>query len=104
MSAPPRDVHGFLLDRESWNEKVACTLAAEENLTLTPAHWEILYLLRDYHARHAHVPAMRALVSLVRRQLGPEKGSSIYLLQLFPGSPARIAARIAGLPKPEHCL
>lgn len=104
MSLPARDVHGFLLDRKQWNEDVACRLATEEGVTLTPAHWEILHLLREYHAAHEHIPAMRALVSLVRRQLGPDKGNSPYLLQLFPGSPVRVAARIAGLPKPEHCL
>jgi tRNA 2-thiouridine synthesizing protein E len=43
-------------------------------------------------------------VSLVRRELGEEKGRSVYLLTLFPGSPAKLAARIAGLPRPEHCL
>ena len=48
--------------------------------------------------------AMRALVSLARRTLGPGKGRSVYLLGLFPGSPARVAAKIAGLPRPEHCL
>ncbi len=104
MSLPARDAHGFLLDRADWNEDVARVLAAEEGLTLGAAHWEILYLLREYHAAHEHAPAMRALVGLVRRRLGSDKGNSVYLLSLFPGSPARIAARIAGLPKPEHCL
>lgn len=104
MSLPARDPDGFLLDRAAWSEDVARALAAEEGISLERAHWEVLELLREYHATHAHVPAMRALASLVRRHLGPEKGSSIYLMGLFPGSPARIAARIAGLPKPEHCL
>jgi tRNA 2-thiouridine synthesizing protein E len=49
-------------------------------------------MLRAYYARHAHSPAMRALVSLTRRELGPDKGRSIYLLQLS-GSPARLPAR-----------
>lgn len=104
MSLPALDAHGFLRDREDWNEDVAREFAAEEGVTLTAAHWEILYLLREYHTTHEHTPAMRALVGLVHRRLGHDKGSSLYLLQLFPGSPARIATRIAGLPKPEHCL
>lgn len=104
MPLPARDPDGFLLDHTAWNEDVARAFAAEEGISLEQAHWEVLALLREYHATHAHVPAMRALVSLVRRRLGTEKGNSMYLLNLFPGSPARIAARIAGLPKPEHCL
>ncbi|MGB1139001.1 MAG: TusE/DsrC/DsvC family sulfur relay protein, partial [Luminiphilus sp.] len=27
-----------------------------------------------------------------------------YLMGLFPGSPARVGSRIAGLPKPKNCL
>ena len=47
---------------------------------------------------------MRALVKYVRLKLGPDKGRSIYLLKLFPGSPAKIGSKIAGLPKPANCL
>jgi tRNA 2-thiouridine synthesizing protein E len=103
-SAPARDENGFLQDPASWSIEVARLLAAEESIVLGEEHLEVLRVLRDYHARHAHVPAMRALVNIVRRELGAEKGRSVYLLRLFPGSPARVAAKLAGLPKPEHCL
>jgi tRNA 2-thiouridine synthesizing protein E len=99
-----RDADGCLIDTAQWNAEIAQLLAREENITLDDAHWEILGTLRAYYVAHEHAPAMRALVSLVRRELGPEKGTSLYLLKLFPGSPARIASKIAGLPKPEHCL
>jgi len=99
-----RDENGFLRDSTCWSPDLARMLAAEESIVLLEAHLEVLQVLRAYHARHAHVPAMRALVTVVRRELGPEKGRSIYLLKLFPGSPARVAAKLAGLPKPEHCL
>jgi tRNA 2-thiouridine synthesizing protein E len=49
-------------------------------------------------------PAMRPLVKAVGRDLGPDKGRSMHLMRLFPGSPAKRAARLAGLPKPTHCL
>jgi tRNA 2-thiouridine synthesizing protein E len=101
---PPRDADGFLLDWQHWSEDCAARLAREDGILLSAAHLEILHLLRSYYARHDHAPAMRALVSLVRRELGPDKGRSIYLLKLFPDSAARRAARLAGLPKPPHCL
>jgi tRNA 2-thiouridine synthesizing protein E len=101
---PSLDADGFLLDWREWDEACAAWLALEESIGLTEEHLEILHLLRRYYSRHEHAPAMRALVSLVRRELGAEKGRSIYLLGLFPGSPARSAARLAGLPKPPHCL
>ena len=47
---------------------------------------------------------MRPLVKAVAQALGPEKGRSVYLLRLFPDSPAKVAARLAGLPKPANCL
>jgi tRNA 2-thiouridine synthesizing protein E len=49
-------------------------------------------------------PAMRALVKYTEKKLGPEKGRSIYLLNLFPPSPAKVASKIAGLPRPTNCL
>ena len=47
---------------------------------------------------------MRPLVKYCRLNLGADKGSSIYLMSLFPGSPAKLGSKIAGLPKPENCL
>lgn len=101
---PARDADGFLLDPAAWSVDCAARLAREDGVELDAPHLEILSLLRAYYARHHHAPAMRALVSAVRRELGPEKGRSVYLLSLFPGSPAKLAARWAGLPRPEHCL
>lgn len=98
------DADGFLADFNAWNESIAAAFAEAEGIELDAAHWEILHLLRDFYRQYEQSPAMRPLVKYVGQQLGKEKGSSIYLLQLFPGSPARIASRIAGLPRPENCL
>ena len=38
---------------------------------------------------------MRPLCKVVSASLGTDKGRSIYLNQLFPGSPAKIAAKLA---------
>ena len=48
--------------------------------------------------------SMRPLVKLVTARLGAAKGNSIYLLSLFPGNPAKLAAKFAGLPRPTNCL
>lgn len=98
------DDEGFLKQLDHWSPEVASTIAARENILLTDAHWEIIRLLRDYYQHYEASPAMRPLVSYVRQQLGSEKGKSIYLLTLFPGSPAKIGSKIAGLPKPDNCL
>lgn len=98
------DKEGFLLDAATWTPELACELAATEAIELTAAHWEILTVLRQFYLEHETAPAMRILVKVVRHALGEEKGNSIYLMQLFPGSPAKLASKLAGLPKPSNCL
>jgi tRNA 2-thiouridine synthesizing protein E len=101
---PPLTDQGFLQNAGDWDRDVAEALAAEEGITLSSAHWEVLELLRDYYDSYDSSPAMRALVKYCKQRLGDEKGRSIYLLKLFPGSPAKIGSKIAGLPKPANCL
>lgn len=98
------DDKGFLADWEAWTPAIAEQFAALEGIQLTPAHWEILTLLRAFYATYDDSPANRPLVKFVKTRLGPDKGNSIYLMRLFPGSPARVGSRIAGLPKPKNCL
>ncbi|MFG6666589.1 TusE/DsrC/DsvC family sulfur relay protein [Halomonas sp. HNIBRBA4712] len=98
------DPEGYLVNQNDWNSDVATSLAAEEGIKLEAAHWEIIEVVRDFYARFEMAPAMRPLVKATRQALGEEKGSSIYLMSLFPESPARRVARLAGLPKPTNCL
>lgn len=98
------DKDGYLVNLNDWDREAANALAAQENITLTPAHWEIVATLQEFYREFELSPAMRALVKYTEKKLGPEKGKSIYLLQLFPPSPARIASKIAGLPRPTNCL
>lgn len=99
-----RDAEGFLCNMEDWNIQAADIIANEEGITLTDAHREIIHALRDFYAKFGLSPAMRPFTKYLKDKLGKEKSTSIYLLQLFPGSPAKIAAKIAGLPKPDNCL
>ena len=98
------DTNGFLADRALWTPAVAEALAELESVTLTDAHWEIITLIQQFFEEFDASPANRALVKYAKIKLGPEKGNSIYLMSLFPGSPTRLASRIAGLPKPKNCL
>lgn len=98
------DNDGYLAHLDDWSTEVATHLARQESIELSAAHWEVIYLLRQFYATYDISPAMRPLVKYTQQQLGPEKGKSIYLLRLFPGSPAKVAAKIAGLPRPTNCL
>lgn len=100
----PTDSEGYLADLADWDPVVAEKIAANEGITLTPAHWEIINLIRQFYAEFDLSPAMRPLVKYSATHLGTEKGKSLYLLSLFPGSPPKLAAKIAGLPRPANCL
>ncbi|MGJ7456952.1 TusE/DsrC/DsvC family sulfur relay protein [Halomonas sp. MA07-2] len=100
----PLDAEGYLINLGDWSPDVARMMAAEEGIELSDEHWEVIRVLRDFYARFEQAPAMRPLVKAVTKALGEEKGRSIHLMHLFPGSPAKRGARIAGLPKPTHCL
>jgi TusE/DsrC/DsvC family sulfur relay protein len=98
------DDEGYLLHLNDWSEAFASYLAHEENIELTDAHWEIIQVVRDFYHTYELSPAMRPLVKAVKTALGEGKGKSIYLMKLFPESPAKQSAKLAGLPKPTNCL
>ncbi|MFN2287140.1 MAG: TusE/DsrC/DsvC family sulfur relay protein [Chromatocurvus sp.] len=98
------DAEGFLRDLDTWSPERAVDIAAREQISLTPAHWEIIELVRRYYRRYDSSPSMRPLVKCCASELGADKGKSLYLLSLFPGSPAKLVSKIAGLPKPPNCL
>ena len=98
------DKDGFLLDLQDWSREVAQALAEREGLSLTPEHWEVLELLRQFYQAFELSPATRPLIKYTALKLGPEKGNSLHLNRLFNGTPAKLAAKLAGLPKPTNCI
>ena len=102
---PERNNEGFLEDARDWTEDVAATIAAEDGMELTEKHWEIIEFLRSFYKEHEiSPPSNRLFVKAVKEALGEDRGNSIYLMQLCPGTPAKTACRIAGLPRPTNCL
>lgn len=100
----PLDKEGYLLQLSDWSETVAEALATKEGLSLTENHWEIINALRNFYSSFEHAPNNRILVKYIKEKLGSDKGTSIYIMKLFPNAPAKLAAKIAGLPRPTHCL
>lgn len=95
---------GFLKNLSDWNPQVAEVLAARQDISLTPEHWDIILILREFYLEYNTAPSMRTLIKLINHKLGADKGNSIYLHKLFPISPALQANNIAGLPKPIRCI
>lgn len=98
------DKDGYLADLNDWSPEVATALAMQNDIELTPDHWEILQLLRNFYEEFQLSPATRPLIKYTALKLGAEKGNSLHLNRLFNGTPAKLAAKLAGLPKPTNCL
>ena len=74
---PQLDKEGFLTQLSQWNESVALNIANEEGIGLTPDHWEVLHLIRDFYKQYDLSPTTRVLVKIVKNNLGEKKGNSI---------------------------
>ena len=98
------DEEGYLVNLADWNEDIGKVLAKGENVDMTDSHWEVVNFLRDYYNEYQIAPAVRVLTKAIGKQLGPEKGNSKYLYELFTYGPAKQACKIAGLPKPTGCV
>ena len=92
------DGEGFFLHPDQWTEDMAPELARREGIDeLTDAHWQVLRFMRAQFAEKGTGPTVRVL--------GKTSGVSVKeLYQLFPKGPAKVAAKIAGIPKPRGCI
>jgi TusE/DsrC/DsvC family sulfur relay protein len=98
------DEEGYLVDISAWNKDLAELIAKDENIEMTDDAWEVVNFLRNYYEEYQIAPAVRVLTKAIKKSLGPEKGNSKYLYELFPYGPAKQACKIAGLPKPTGCI
>ena len=98
------DEEGYLVNLADWSEDIANAIAKTENLEMTPNRWEVVNFLREYYNEFQIAPAVRVLTKAIGKRLGPDKGNSQYLYELFPYGPAKQACKIAGLPKPTGCV
>jgi tRNA 2-thiouridine synthesizing protein E len=98
------DEDGYLVNLDQWNKDVGEFLAKSETLEMSDAHWEVVNFLREYYEEYKIAPMIRILTKAIGKKLGPEKGNTKYLYELYPGGPAKQACKIAGLPKPTGCV
>ena len=98
------DEEGYLVDIGVWSPELAVLIAEDENIEMSDDAWEVVNFLREYYEEYQIAPAVRVLTKAIKKKLGPEKGNSKYLYELFPYGPAKQACKIAGLPKPTGCI
>jgi TusE/DsrC/DsvC family sulfur relay protein len=91
------DQEGYMADARDWTPEIAQALAVREDIVLTDRHWVVLNFIRKEYESLGEPPTLRKIT----------KTSGVdtkEMYQLFPGGPAKIAARIAGLKKPTGCI
>ncbi len=93
-----RNDEGFFVDPSQWSEAMVPALAAQEGISpVTDRHWQVIRFMRNEYLAKGTGPTVRIL--------GKASGVSIKeLYELFPKGPAKVAARIAGIPKPRGCI
>ena len=93
-----RDAEGFLQRPEQWTREMAGDIAADNGIAeLTDRHWQVIDYMRSTYLETGSAPTIRTL--------GKASGVPIKeLYQLFPKGPAKLAAKVAGIPKPRGCI
>ena len=92
------DAEGFMTTPDQWNETIADAIARENGIAeLTDRHWLVVRFMRERYLATGSAPSIRAL--------GKESGVPVKeLYALFPKGPAKLAAKIGGIPKPKGCI
>jgi tRNA 2-thiouridine synthesizing protein E len=92
------DAEGFLTDPSQWSEPLAEEIARSNGIAeLTERHWLVVRFMRERYLATGTAPSIRAL--------GKESGVPVKeLYALFPKGPAKLAAKIGGIPKPRGCI
>ena len=92
------DAEGFLQKPEQWNQAIGEEIARDAGVpVLTERHWLVIRFMRERFLATGQAPSIRTL--------GKESGVPVKeLYQLFPKGPAKLAAKIGGIPKPKGCI
>jgi tRNA 2-thiouridine synthesizing protein E len=91
------DDDGFMKDANAWTPEIGKLIAGILEIELTDRHWDVINYSREKFAEEGDAPTLRNITKTLQL---PTK----ELYTLFPGGPAKIAAKIAGLPKPTGCI
>ncbi len=92
------DAEGFLTDPAQWDEDLAEQIALDAGIPeLSGRHWLVIRFMRERYLATGTAPTIRSL--------GKESGVPVKeLYELFPKGPAKLAAKIGGIPKPKGCI
>lgn len=97
-----RDLEGYLVDPEDWNQHIGAELAAEEDLHLGDLGWSVIDFMRAYWQEHQVAPDVRHVVGFLADNTGVDKKSAKeQLFRLFPYGYVKQACKVAGMMRPR---
>ncbi len=89
---------GFLIDADQWTPDIARAIANDVGIgQLTDQHWTVISFCREDAAKEGQPPGLRRI----------SKMSGVNMKELyglFPKGPGKLAAMVAGPPKPKGCI
>jgi tRNA 2-thiouridine synthesizing protein E len=91
------DQDGFMVDPNAWTPEIGEAIAQSIGIELTDRHWIVINFARKEFETKGEPPTLRRITKTTSVDT-----KEIY--QLFPGGPAKIAAKISGLGKPTGCI
>lgn len=87
---------GYLTDLSQWTKEVGEALAAENDISMSPRHWDVIKYIQDEFKKES---------PLSIRKIGKSGVVDIKeFYALFPNAPLKTATKIAGIPKPASCI
>ena len=89
---------GFLLNPDDWTEEIAVDLAREVGInSLNDKQWKVINFMREDFKEKGQIPT-------IRRIKNASGVSTKEIYAEFPDGPAKKAAMISGLGKPQGCV
>lgn len=89
---------GFMTNADQWTPDIASAIAEEVGVgPLNDKHWQVIEYCRADAQEQGQPPGLRRISKFSGVNM-----KEIY--QLFPKGPGKLAAKVAGLPKPQGCI
>jgi tRNA 2-thiouridine synthesizing protein E len=87
-----------LVNPDDWTEEIALELAKEVGINpLNETHWKVIKFMREDFKEKGQIPTIRRI-----KNAGGVPTKEVY--DAFPDGPAKKAALISGLGKPQGCV
>jgi tRNA 2-thiouridine synthesizing protein E len=90
--------NGYLVNANDWTKEIGAEIFAEEGITPTEEHWDVIEYMREQVIDEGAEPNERGIMKAMEKKWG-KKLTSKYMYELFPMMPSKQGLKIGGLPQ-----